>query len=164
MAEYDRAERRWSDGDLTDDGFRDLLRKDLIPRWRRMREDCRLLIPGEERMGSLLDELRQTKVSLRDPPRARKPSGPSEVADLIRAYTRARLELWTAMAGALGGDKTSVTLLTDKLVVEAIRLDIDDDLNEGNPLRDYLEFSRERLREKKQDRKKEPGVIAKRSL
>ena len=105
----------------------------------------------------MLEELRKAPPSRRGKGgRAEKGQlSTDELRDLYRLYTRARAESWEALARELpGGNLTPVTL-TDLLLVELLREQFNELANEGNPLRKWLEFSRSRLRDKRQDRK--PG-------
>src|SRR5207248_1589797 len=75
-----------------------------------------------------------------------------EVRELYQLYSRARFESWEALANGLSGKGLTLSTLTDLVVVEALREQFDEIVNEGNPLRDWLEFSKTKIREKKQSR------------
>ena len=124
-----------------------------------MREACWLRVPNEDRLsGSVLAELRKLSGRNRARAGAKKPATPEEVVELFHVYTKARLEDWTAFSGTLQGQGGSVDAMTDVLIVEMLRQVVEEMVNEGNPLRSWLEFSRAKRRKKKLERTRPSGA------
>jgi membrane associated rhomboid family serine protease len=161
LARFERAMDRWSDGDLTDKQLSGLFENDLLPAWRSMRTQFKLQIPDEEQLArinsSLMGELRQLKLPRTEGTAAKKPATPGEVAELFRVCSRARLEVWETWALHLKNDTISMNAMTDLLLVELLRIHLDELVNEDNPLHDWVEFSRTRIREKKLERNRAFG-------
>ncbi len=156
LARYENAMDRWSDGELTDRQLHDLFVRDLIPGWQNMRERCRLQIPDEQQLVqqnmTLMGELRKLDVPRSKRGEVKKPATPELVAEMFRAYSRARLEVWQTWALNLKNETISFNAIMDMVIIELLRMQIDEMVNEDNPLHEWVEFSRTRIREKKLER------------
>jgi membrane associated rhomboid family serine protease len=171
LARYDRARererilmgrfmdglRRWEKSDLGDADLCRLLRDQLIPEWERARGDCSLQLPQE------FADLERQRLSIRelyarDPSRGRpkqreekRDLSDKEYDQLYRLYFKLRLDNWRALADGLQpGGSPPPDALTDLLWVEMLRKELDELVDEDNPLWKAIEFSRDRIREKKQ--------------
>jgi hypothetical protein len=149
--------RRWEDGDMSDADLRRLLQDQLIPEWDRARSDLGLQLPRE------YAGLEQQRLSVRDllarhrshdsgrEPKAKREPVEKEYDELYRFYLKLRADNWRALADGLRGDPFhTAEPLVDMLFLEIFRKGLDDLVNEDNPLRDWLEFSRRKIHEKNQ--------------
>jgi membrane associated rhomboid family serine protease len=160
LGRFEDAFRKWEDGDMSDTALRGLLQNQLITEWDRVRKDLGLGLPPEcadmesQRLSLLRDLLakRHTDDPNRSPKAKRKPPE-MEYDELFRVYLKLRADNWRALADGLQTEHSPlVEPLMDDLFIRSVRNDLDDMANEGNPLRRWLEFSRSKIREKKQPR------------
>jgi rhomboid protease GluP len=156
LAQFTDSLAKWEDGDLSDAGLGELLQAQLIPAWDRMRGELALTLPNE------LAPLESQPLSMRDLLRAgdkKDPAQPGtrphlsekEYDTLYRVYLKLRLDNWRALAKEIQ-DKHSDAgeAVLDLVWIELLRRHLDELAEEeGNPLREWLDFSRGRAREKK---------------
>jgi hypothetical protein len=159
LGRFEDGLRKWEDGDMSDTELRGLLQNQLISEWDRVRKDLGLGLPHEyadmEAQRLSLRELLPkgpTGDSRREPKPKRKPPE-KEYDELFRVYLKLRADNWRALADGLQTEHSPlVEPLLDALFIESLRKKLDTMANEGNPLRRWLEFSRTKIREKKQPR------------
>jgi membrane associated rhomboid family serine protease len=155
LASFDDALRRWEDGNIDDKKLAEVLRKDLIPEWKKMRAVHKLELPRGQQ-GPVLQELRNLPMKPNEERkgsgRKRKPLSDKELGELFRIYVQARVESWEELANGLAGKGLSLSTATDLVIVEVLRERFDELVNEGNPLHNWLEFSKSKIRKKKQSR------------
>ena len=151
--------KRRGDGDAKDEDLRRLLQGQLIPEWECARAQLNLQLPYEyaaleRRRLSIRDLFAQARSS----GQRREPGGScarsSEEFDaMYRLYLKLRVDNWRVLADGLASeDSCGGEILIDLVWIEILRDELNEMANEGNPLRQWLDFSRRMGGDKKQSR------------
>jgi membrane associated rhomboid family serine protease len=159
LARFSDGMKRWENGDAKDVDLQRLLQGQLIPEWERARAQFHLQLPYEYaamegRRLSIRDLFAQARSSghRREPARRSAPSY-QEFDAMYRFYLKLRVDSWRTLADELKSeDSCGGEALLDLVWIEILRDELNEMANEGNPLRQWLEFSRKMIREQKQSR------------
>jgi hypothetical protein len=146
---FDDALRQWEQGKITSAEWKRVLEQTLIPAWQDARSSYGLKLTGE------LADLEQRTYSMQDfwsaersrsgerKAHAEKPLTIEEYGKMYGWLCKIRVDTWRALANQLPGNRVlMVRALMDDRELNLLSAALDDEVNEDNPLYQWIELTR----------------------